>query len=87
MMASTDLSGLGCAPRHQLDSHQQRSPCRIFTPNTAEFFRTSTGIENEETLKAHILIVQEMAYKALLRYPCIYGFTFLKYFACSQCSI
>ncbi|KAI6013525.1 hypothetical protein EDC04DRAFT_2609299 [Pisolithus marmoratus] len=35
----------------------------VFTPNTAEFFRTSTGIENEEALKTHILIVQEMAYK------------------------
>lgn len=43
----------------------------------ATFFKASTGINDDEELKKHILITQEMAYR-VAPYPCIYGFGYLR---------
>ncbi|KIJ66175.1 hypothetical protein HYDPIDRAFT_87780 [Hydnomerulius pinastri MD-312] len=43
----------------------------------AAFFKAATGIEDDDALKAHILIAQEKAYK-VAPFPCIYGFSFLR---------
>ncbi|KAL0954797.1 hypothetical protein HGRIS_003744 [Hohenbuehelia grisea] len=42
----------------------------------ADFFKTQTGIEDDEELKEHILAVQAKAYK-IYGYPCIRRFAFL----------
>ncbi|KAL4064872.1 hypothetical protein V8B97DRAFT_1199661 [Scleroderma yunnanense] len=47
------------------------------SPDEAAFFKATTGISDDEELKAHILMAQEKAYKAA-PYPCIYGFGFLR---------
>ncbi|KAG1841693.1 hypothetical protein DFJ58DRAFT_807911 [Suillus subalutaceus] len=47
------------------------------SPAQAAFFKTQTGIDNDEDLKRHILEVQAKAYK-VAPYPCIYGFGFLR---------
>ncbi|KAF9219079.1 hypothetical protein BS17DRAFT_437260 [Gyrodon lividus] len=48
------------------------------TPAQAAFFKSQTGITDDEELKQHILEVQEAAYK-VAPYPCIVGFVFLQY--------
>ncbi|KAI6114468.1 hypothetical protein F5141DRAFT_1187972 [Pisolithus sp. B1] len=47
------------------------------TPDETEFFKAVTGIDDDEKLRAHILIAQEKAYK-VAPYPCIYHFTFAR---------
>lgn len=47
------------------------------TSDEADFFKAATGIEDDETLTAHILMAQERAYK-VAPYPCIYFFGFLR---------
>lgn len=47
------------------------------SPSQATFFKTQTGIDNDEDLKRHILEVHAKAYK-VAPYPCIYGFGFLR---------
>lgn len=49
------------------------------TPDAAEFFKSQTGITNDDALKAHILAVQKKAYE-IHGYHCIctFGFTKLK---------
>ncbi|KAI6039677.1 hypothetical protein EDC04DRAFT_3112127 [Pisolithus marmoratus] len=58
------------------------------TPDEAQFFKVATGINDDEMLKAHILMAQEKSLQGWLRlisyrsvvapYPCIYVFTFLR---------
>ncbi|EIW79526.1 hypothetical protein CONPUDRAFT_58142 [Coniophora puteana RWD-64-598 SS2] len=45
------------------------------SPDAAAFFKLSTGIEDDEELKKHILTVREKAY-SIVPYPCIRIFTF-----------
>ncbi|KAI6099303.1 hypothetical protein EDD16DRAFT_1497747 [Pisolithus croceorrhizus] len=47
------------------------------TPDEAKFFKAVTGIDDDEKLRAHILLTQEKAYK-VAPYPCIYCFTFVR---------
>ncbi|KAG2032926.1 hypothetical protein BDR03DRAFT_926163 [Suillus americanus] len=47
------------------------------SPAQATFFKTQTGIDNDEDLKRHILEVQAKAYK-VAPYLCIHGFGFLR---------
>ncbi|KAG2367878.1 hypothetical protein BDR07DRAFT_1392400 [Suillus spraguei] len=47
------------------------------SPAQAAFFKTQTGIDNDEDLKRHILEVQAKAYK-VAPYPCIHAFGFLR---------
>ncbi|KAI6158852.1 hypothetical protein EDD17DRAFT_1618700 [Pisolithus thermaeus] len=47
------------------------------TPDEAKFFKAVTGIDDDEKLRAHILLAQEKAYK-VAPYPCIYRFAFVK---------
>ncbi|KAH7885515.1 hypothetical protein F5I97DRAFT_1404158 [Phlebopus sp. FC_14] len=47
------------------------------SPEEAAFFKGATGIDDDEALKAHIMVAQAKAYK-VAPYPCIYGFRFLK---------
>ncbi|KAG2146167.1 uncharacterized protein EDB93DRAFT_1286561 [Suillus bovinus] len=47
------------------------------SPAQAAFFKSQTGIDNDEDLKRHILEVQAKAYK-IAPYPCIHGFGFLR---------
>ncbi|KAF9240249.1 hypothetical protein BU15DRAFT_74165 [Melanogaster broomeanus] len=47
------------------------------SPSEAAFFKAVTGIDDDAGLKAHILMVQEKAYK-VAPYPCIYAFSFLR---------
>ncbi|KAG6329454.1 hypothetical protein ID866_9635 [Astraeus odoratus] len=47
------------------------------SPEEAAFFKATTAIDDDEALKAHILLAQEKAYR-VAPYPCIYGFTFLR---------
>lgn len=47
------------------------------SPAQAAFFKTQTGINDDEDLKRHILEVQAKAYK-IKPYPCIHGFSFLR---------
>jgi hypothetical protein len=42
-----------------------------------EFFKSQTGISDDEELKKHILQVQEEAYN-VHPYPCIWMFSFLR---------
>lgn len=46
-------------------------------PEELEFLKATTGIEDEEALKAHVLMVQQQAYK-VAPYPCIYTYCFVK---------
>ncbi|KAG2051628.1 hypothetical protein BDR06DRAFT_889242 [Suillus hirtellus] len=50
------------------------------SPAQAAFFKTQTGIDDDEDLKRHILEVQAKAYKANFAapYPCIHRFGFLR---------
>ncbi|KAJ7590107.1 hypothetical protein C8J56DRAFT_588891 [Mycena floridula] len=41
------------------------------------FFRSQTGIDDEEELRAHVLAVQAKAYE-IYKYPCIRSFSFLR---------
>ncbi|KAJ7590102.1 hypothetical protein C8J56DRAFT_588842 [Mycena floridula] len=41
------------------------------------FFKSQTGIDDEEELRAHVLAVQAKAYE-IYRYPCIRSFSFLR---------
>jgi len=52
---------------------------QLYAPSPEEiiFFKTQTGINDEDDLKHHILSVQEQAYK-IYPYPCIRLFTFIK---------
>ena len=45
------------------------------SPEASEFFKQSTGIQDDEELKKHILTVREKAYN-IVPYPCIRIFTF-----------
>ncbi|KAG9317888.1 hypothetical protein JVU11DRAFT_2117 [Chiua virens] len=56
------------------------SASSIYTlsPEQASFFKAHTGIDDDAALKAHILKVQEKAYK-VFPYPCIQMFTFLEH--------
>ncbi|KAF9240245.1 hypothetical protein BU15DRAFT_74160 [Melanogaster broomeanus] len=47
------------------------------SPAEAAFFKATTGIDDDAALKAHIIMVQDKAYK-VAPYPCIYGFSFLR---------
>ncbi|KAG1781672.1 hypothetical protein EV702DRAFT_1177384 [Suillus placidus] len=47
------------------------------SPAQAAFFKTQTGINDDEDLKRHILEIQAKAYK-IAPYPCIHGFGFLR---------
>ncbi|KIJ67348.1 hypothetical protein HYDPIDRAFT_84252, partial [Hydnomerulius pinastri MD-312] len=47
------------------------------SPDSNVFFKQTTGIMDDEALKAHILKVQNEAYK-IAPYPCIWGFGFLR---------
>lgn len=47
------------------------------SPAQAAFFKTQTGIDDDEDLKRHILEVQAKAYK-VAPYPCIHGFGYLR---------
>ncbi|KAG1821674.1 uncharacterized protein BJ212DRAFT_914119 [Suillus subaureus] len=47
------------------------------SPAQAAFFKTQTGIDDDEDLKRHILEVQAKAYK-VAPYPCIHVFNFLR---------
>ncbi|KAF8874712.1 hypothetical protein CPB84DRAFT_1797249 [Gymnopilus junonius] len=46
-------------------------------PDELQFFQRLTGIQDEEALKDHIIVVQRKAYK-LYGYPCIRHFNFLR---------
>ncbi|KAG6331893.1 hypothetical protein ID866_7199, partial [Astraeus odoratus] len=46
-------------------------------PHELAFLKATTGIENEEELRAHVLVVQKKAYK-VVPYPCIYTFGFIR---------
>lgn len=62
-------------------------------PDDVAFLKATTGIEDDEELKSHILAIQERVYKVLpmlsgpcnvlspikvAPYPCFYGFAFIK---------
>ncbi|KAF9240253.1 hypothetical protein BU15DRAFT_61578 [Melanogaster broomeanus] len=47
------------------------------SPSEEAFFKAATGIEDDEALKTHVIMVQEKAYK-VAPYPCIYVFNFLR---------
>ncbi|KIM65749.1 hypothetical protein SCLCIDRAFT_1211726 [Scleroderma citrinum Foug A] len=46
-------------------------------PDDVAFLKATTGIEDDEELKSHILAIQERVYK-VAPYPCFYGFAFIK---------
>ncbi|OAX39568.1 hypothetical protein K503DRAFT_769418 [Rhizopogon vinicolor AM-OR11-026] len=48
------------------------------TSEEAAFFKTQIGIDDDDELKRHIMEVQAKAYK-VAPYPCILGFSFLKW--------
>lgn len=43
----------------------------------AEFFKSQTGIQNNEELRNHIIEVQKKAYETH-KYPCIQNFSFTR---------
>ncbi|KAF9240255.1 hypothetical protein BU15DRAFT_87747 [Melanogaster broomeanus] len=64
-------------PKYKMTAHALDPSLYALSPEEAAFFKAATGIDDDAVLKAHILMVQEKAYK-VAPYPCIYGFAFLK---------
>jgi len=68
-----------------MSSHRDPRPGRsldesLFTPDPAElaFFKSQTGIDDEQALKDHIISIQRKAYE-IYNYGCIQDFSFTRY--------
>jgi len=67
-----------------MSSHRDPRPGRsldesLFTPDPAElaFFKSQTGIDDEQALKDHIISIQRKAYE-IHSYRCIWDFSFIR---------